>query len=1049
MTERAGGGSPMQALRMRSGGLAAWSIRHPIGVTMIAIAVMVLGLFALGRLAIDLHPHIIYPEIRVRILDPGVPATVMEDRITRQLEEQLAITEDAIAVLSNTNQGMSSVDLSFGYGKDIDIALRDASTRLDRAKRFLPTTIDPPMIYKRDPSQIPVAEYVVSSAVRDAVELRTWVDDVLRKWFLNLPGVAAAEVGGGLVREIQVMPDQQRLAGLGLSLQDLVDAIERGNREEPTGRLQMAQQELSGRVSGRFSSLEQIRRLPLPLTDGQIIYLEEVADVIDTHADERLRVRANQVPGVKLSLQKQPTANTVAVVDVVGERLDWLRQQGLLPEDIDIIPVSDQSIYIRQALRNSATAAVSGALLSMAVVYLFLGNLRRTLIIGSAIPIAIMVTFIIMGVSGLTLNIMTLGGLALGIGMLVDNTIVMMENIHRHQRDGEAPDIAGVNAAAEVNSAIVASTSTNLSAVLPFLFISGLTGLLFRELIVTISAAILASMVIALTLVPALAAKVRVTRVNRLRQAIDRGMRALQAGYGRFVGQTLSVAWLLPMVFVAGLALSLDTFFSGKQIFLPKMDDGLITISLTADPGVTLEEMDRQARIVEEMLMARDDVATVFTIAGGAIFGRTEREIPNRTTITAQLVPLSQRDISSGDWIKEMSRQIDARELAGLKVKIIQRGIRGIRTSQSDDDISLRVQGPSLEALESIADRLVRDLRDVPGLRDLAHSLEEDNLELSIEIDRDRARHLGLDVEAVSEALRVALEGRVITDYIDGDRAYDIRLRLPRQEADDPQSLRAVLLFPASRDRPAVYLGDVARVELVETPASIMRDNQLRIVEITGNIDEDATLGGVLQQIDSRLAGFEVPAGYSLYEGGARKTLQEGKRLTLVLLGLALLLVFVVMAVQYESLRDPLVIMLSVPFAVIGVALGITWVDLPLSMPVWLGMIMLAGIVVNNAIVMVEYIGILRERGSDRRAAIIEGAAVRLRPILMTTLTTVVGMLPLALGLGEGAEMLQPLAVSIVAGLSFSMLVTLVLVPSIYDLLHRRETVADTRPVGQ
>ena len=436
----------MTTQRFRSGGLAAWSIRHPIGVSMIALAVIVLGLFAVLRLSVDLHPHLIYPEVRVRILSPGVPATVMEDQVTRQLEEQLAITEDAISVQSRSSQGATSVDLSFEYGKDIDLALRDASTRLDRAKRFLPETIDPPIIYKRDPSQIPVVEFIVSSPLRDPVELRTWVDDVFGKWFITLPGVAAAEVGGGLVREIHILADQQRLAGLGLTMQDLDDAVQRGNREDPTGRLKMSHQELSGRISGRFTDVEQIARLPLRLDSENNIRLQEVAEIIDTHVDERLRVRLNGIPGIKLSIQKQPNANTIAVVDVVWRRLGWLQGEGLVPEDIHVDTVADQSIYIRGALNNSSLAALSGALLAMVVVYIFLGNLRRTLIIGSAIPIAIMVTFVLMGIGGLTLNIMTLGGLALGVGLLVDNTIVMLENIYRHQVEGEGDLEAGTHA---------------------------------------------------------------------------------------------------------------------------------------------------------------------------------------------------------------------------------------------------------------------------------------------------------------------------------------------------------------------------------------------------------------------------------------------------------------------------------------------------------------------------------------------------------------------------------------------------------------------------
>ncbi|MGB5299371.1 MAG: efflux RND transporter permease subunit [Thiogranum sp.] len=1023
----------------RSGGLAAWSIRHPVGVTMIALAVIVLGVFSYSRLAIDLHPHLIYPEIRVRILNPGVPATVMEDQFGRQLEEQLAITEDAVSVQSRASEGAVSVDLSFEYGKDIDLALRDASTRLDRAKRFLPDTPDPPIIYKRDPAQIPVLEFVVSSPLRDPVELRSWVDDVFGKWFITLPGVAAAEVGGGLVREIQVLPDQQRLAGMGLAMQDIVDALQRGNREDPAGRLKMTRQEISGRISGRFTSVQQIAELPLRLAGGDVIHLQEVAQVIDTHEDERLRVRLDSVPGIKLSIQKQPSANTVSVVDVVRQRLDWLQAQGLIPEDIYVDSVADQSIYIRQALNNSSMAAIAGALLAMLVVYIFLGNLRRTLIIGSAIPIAIMVTFVIMGMGGLTLNIMTLGGLALGVGLIVDNTIVMLENIYRHQCQGEGRLEAGRRAAEEVNSAIVASTSTNLAAVLPFLFIGGLTGLLFRELIFTISAAILSSMVIALTLVPSLAAKVNSVESSSLRATVDKGVNRLQQAYAALVNRILDSPYLLIAVFLVMLAFSVQVFFDNEEIFLPDMDDGRVSIVITTDPGTTLDEMDDTVQLIEQLLELQPEVDHVFSTVGGFIFGRTERESPSRSTLNVQLVPLSQRSISSEAWIQGMERTIAEKQLAGVRVRMRTRGIRGIRTSRGDDDISIRIQGPDLDGLEELADDIVLRLKQIGGLRNVLHSAEEVHHEITIDIDRERASILGLDVEDVGKAMRIALEGVVVTDFIDHDRSYDIRLRLPPVTVSDPQDLESVLLFPASNDRKAVYLGDVARINLIETPAEILRDNQQRYIEVSASIDASATLGGQLAAIDVKLRDLVLPDGYTLYDGGARQTLQKGRALGGTLLSLALFLVFVVMAIQYESLRNPIIIMLSVPFAVIGVSIGIQLTELPLSMPIWLGMIMLAGIVVNNAIVLVEYIEIVRERTSNIRAAILEAARLRLRPILMTTLTTAVGMLPLAIGIGEGAEMLRPLAVTIVAGLSFSMLVSLILVPVMYELTHMRE----------
>ena len=1030
--------------RFRTGGIAAWSIRHPIGVIMISLAILVLGGLSLDRLEIDLLPHIIYPEVRVRIIDQGVPATVMEDRITRQLEEQLAITEDAIGVQSTTSEGRSAVSLSFEYGKDIDIALRDASTRLDRAKRFLPNTIDPPIIYKRDPSQIPVAEFVVSSSLQDPVSLRDWVDNVYSKWFLNLPGVASVEVGGGLVRDIQVLPDQQRLSGLGLSVDDVISALKRGNVEASVGRLTMAQQEIIGRTTGRFQSVEEIANLPLRLPNNETVRLSEVAEVIDGHEDERLMVRYNDIPGVKVSIQKQPSANTVEVVDAVEKQLKWLREQQLLPKDVDIQKVSDQSVYVRYSLQNASAAAISGAILAMLVVYLFLGNVRRTLIIGTAIPIAIMVTFIIMGLSGLTLNIMTLGGLALGVGMLVDNTIVMLENItrkqHAHQQDTSHMQEDAIEAAGEVNSAIVASTSTNLAAVLPFLFIGGLTGLLFRELIITISAAIIASMVVALTLVPALAARTRDSSESMVRGMINSFIEKLQTIYVHALGILLKhkiISIVVVLVFIGGFVLSVLNFMSAKEIFLPNFDEGSIRMNVRADPDISLPEMDKTVSMLEAMLHKDKRVEGVFSLVGGHIFGRSEYESANRSTLYVQLVASSKRNVSSDQWIKATRKKIDGLQLAGFKVYMRSQGIRGVRTSQGDDDLSLRIQGPDLKTLEKLANQMVAKLRDVKGLKNLQHSADETKQELAIVIDRERANELGLSVEDIGRSLRIAIEGEVVTEYLDGDRSYDVRVRLPREDATSLQDLEGVLLFPAQDGKPPVYVSDVTNIKLHAAPSEILRDRQQRIVEVSASIATDeTTLGEVMQDVNKHLAGFKLPTGYAYYDGGSFQTLKENQKLSMILLGLALFLVFVVMAVQYESLRNPIVIMLSVPLAGIGVAIGMYVTGLTMSMPIKLGMIMLAGIVVNNSIVLVEYIEIMREKGLAIQEAILEAARLRLRPIMMTTLTTVVGMAPLAIKLGEGAEMLQPLAVTIVSGLSFSLLVSLMIVPLTYQSLH-------------
>jgi len=1022
--------------RFRSGGMAAWSIYHPIGVCMLALAVVVLGVSSLQRLGINLLPDLIYPEVRVRINDSGVPARIMEDLVTRQLEEQLAITEGAIQVQSNSTEGRSSVDLSFPYGSDIDLALRDASTRLDRAKRFLPDSIDPPVIFKRDPSQIPVLEMVVSSTDRDPVALRSWVDYTFSKWFLNLPGVAAAEVGGGLAREIQVVVDQERLGAFGFTIEDISTVLANENLDSPGGSLQTGSHEISARTSGRFQSIADMASLPLWKSGSSesSLRLEDVARVMDSHEDEKLRIRLNGIPGIKLSIQKQPAANTVAVVDAVLERLQWMQAQNLIPQDIRVDRVGDQSTYVRHALRNASMAALTGAALAMLVVFLFLGSVRRTLIIGSAIPLAVMVTFVIMALGGLTLNIMTLGGLALGIGMLVDNTIVMLENITRHQRQGESGLEAPVNAAREVNSAIVASTSTNLAAVLPFLFISGLVGLLFRDLIVTISASIAASLLVALTLVPALGARVRERRQNLLQRVMEAFIGRLQQGYSALTRLLLRVPWLPLVVLLPLLWLAAPQFFAGKQIFLPEMDEGEISVSLTGESGMRLDQTDDYVTRLENLFLAQDDVLSVFTSSGGRVFGRSEYQAGNTASLDIKLRTLDQRSRSSQQWVKEMQKEVAKMGLIGLQIRMRVRGIRGVRVSSGDDDFSLRVQGQDIDTLTRLGDEIVSRLQGTPGLTNLRHSYEETRNEVSVSIDRQRAADLGIRVDDISRALRVALDGLVVSDFIDGDRQFDVRLRLPRTGFRSPDDLGDILVG-LNQGQP-VRLRSVADVHFTPAPASIMRDNQRRIVEITASLSDELGPEQARALADERLADLPLPQGYSLYDGGELKTLQEGRRKGMLLLGLALFLVFVVMAVQYESLRNPLVILISVPFTSIGVAAGIYWLSIPISMPIWLGLIMLAGIVVNNAIVLVEQIEVERDHGLEKIEAIVKAARLRLRPILMTTLTTVMGMAPLALGFGEGSEMLRPLAVVIVWGLSFSMLVTLVLIPAVYRMLH-------------
>jgi multidrug efflux pump subunit AcrB len=620
----------------------------------------------------------------------------------------------------------------------------------------------------------------------------------------------------------------------------------------------------------------------------------------------------------------------------------------------------------------------------------------------------------------------------------VDNTIVMLENITRHQQTDNDNEHAATEAAAEVTSAVTASTSTNLAAVLPFLFIGGLTGLMFSELIVTLSASIVASLIVALTLVPALGARTRGRADNH--SIIDRPLQSLRDFYANALNHFLKHPVWIFAIAIPLLIISAYTLLNGKELFFPEMDEGRISISITGEPGTRLEEMDHAVTRMEDYFLNDPNVESVYLLTGGSVFGRSQYERSNRANITVQLKGLGQRELGSKAWVKHADKAIDDMQLTGLKIRMrVRSGLRGVRTSSGDDDISLRILGPDINVLSEAGEKVVEKLKGMPGVDNLEQSYEEQIEELVLNIDRQRAADLGITTDVIGESLAIALDGKIISDYLEGDRQFDIRLRTDKQLTQTIPDIEQVIV--AVIDGKIIRLRDVARLDIRPAPSSIKRDNQRRIVEISGSLKDGAGLKETVERAFERLSDLQLPEGYSLYDGGSLDAIRESQQVGYTLLGLALFLVFVVMAVQYESLQNPMIIMLAVPFTLIGVALGMELVlQNQLTMPAKIGLIMLAGIVVNNAIVLVEQIEIQRERGDSLAQAIRTAAALRLRPILMTTLTTVVGMLPLAIGLGEGSEMLQPMATVIVFGLLFAMVVSLFLVPLLYQLTHREKT---------
>lgn len=1025
----------------RKEGIASHAIRRPIGTMAVTAVILVLGYFFLDRLPVDLLPEINYPQIRVTVNYPGTAPEVMEQQITRVLEANLASTENLIRIASRASEGRTNVELYFDYGTNIDLALQDASRNLELARTQLPPDIEPPRLFKYDPSQDPVYVAGFSSTMRSPIEVRDWMENELAPQLQSIRGVGGVQVAGGLLRELQVIVDIGRLNSYGLTMNDITAGLAEENRDIAAGQVTSNRFDVMAKTDGRFTSVDDIANMQLRIPDTrQTLLLSEVADVKDTNREERMFVRLNGNPSMQLSVTKLPEANTLEVIEGVKSELNRLEGSGFIPKDIQYQTTTDQSFFINSSIGSVSTAAILGGTLAMLVVLLFLGSLRKSFVIGLSIPIAIMATFAMMGMGSLTLNVMSLGGLALGVGLLLDNAIVMLENIFRHNEElDKSAEQSAHEGAAEVSSAVVASTMTNLAAVLPFLLITGLASMLFNELILTIAFAILASLAAALTLVPMLAALLSKVRFksgleeSRFNKAFNSTLKKLTKYYAACLRRILPFRWWIAGAAFILLGAVLYLMNNLGNEFLPQVDDGNYSAYMSLPSGAPPDETNEYSKWIEEAIHEMPYVENIFGLIGGHLSQGVINERPGTARFSINLIPASERrDMTPNQWADMLQNKLDSLAIPGANVNAGPPSISGIRTNPAGSQISIGIVGDDIEVLDDIARDLLYELDGIPGLINFDISRDDRSPLLQVDVDRKRATALGLKAADVGEAVRTAVLGDVPTRFATGSAEYDIRVMLPKNEVRNDEDLSQILLFRP--DGGSVPLADVASFQLTEGPAHIERENQVRVMRMDGEVNPNISdVGSVNDEIRERMAGYDLPEGYSLIFGGEEEAIQETNRTLAMVTALAIFLVFVVMAVQYERLANPLVILTAVPLALIGVGIALLLTGTNLSSPVLLGVILLVGIVVNNAILLVEYIEIgKKENKLNSFEAVVEAGSIRFRPILMTTLTTVFGMLPLAIGMGEGSELMRPLAISVVGGLLVSMFLTLFIVPGFY-----------------
>jgi multidrug efflux pump subunit AcrB len=1054
--------------------LSALSIRRHIGTLMLTLAVIVVGVFFISTLQVDLLPSITYPRIGVRLNAPGVSPEVAVDEITKPLEEALSATEGVVQVYSQTREGQVSLDLFFQPGGNIDQALNDATAAFNRARGQLPDTIEEPRLFKVDPSQFPVYELALTSKSQRPVDLRVFADEELARELGVVPGVAAVDVAGGVDEEIQVTVDLNRLQAQGVGLNDVLTELGDRNQDISGGRILGVGNEPLTRVIGRFKNAQELRDLSFEVGGSQgsgigdqgsgstansqssitphRVYLRDFATVTDGTEEQRILVNLNGQPGVKVSIQKQPDANTIEVVNGVKQRLQELRQSGVIPEDMTLLPTLDESIFIQNAISNVVSSGLMGAGLAAIAVLLFLGSIRQTLIIVLAIPLATLAAIILMGMFKLSLNVFSLGGLALGVGIVVDNSIVMLENIAEGAGMTPGRDVVSrltpkqlidqsINSSQEVESALVASTSTNLVAVLPFLLIGGFIALLFNELILTIGFAVAASILIAVTVIPMLTSRLLGIR----RSSGISKFWLLQQFNRRFDDGTRGYASLLQWVLakrslIVGLTILIfggsSLFMAGKipQEILPRINTGQANLNAQFPPGTPLEANQKVMAAVDQILLAQPETEYVFTTIGGFLFGSNTSENPLRSSSTITLKP----GIDVEAYVAKVTQEFRKLNLVDIRLRMSPGQVRGLILNNSPvrgAEVDVILQGNNEELLNQAGRQVLQALEERATLTSFRPDADDRQPEIQIFPDPERLSALNLSIQDIGEMLETAIQGSVPTQLQRVNRLVDIRVRLDRRSVEQPSQLERLPLFVD--DNRQIRLGDVARIEAGQAPGQVQRINQRQVFLIAGNLNQGASLGAALKQVDEVLSDLDLPEGVSVLPSTAAQSNQQLQATLPILGGLAAFLVFVVMAVQYNSLVDPLVIMFTIPLALAGGILGLFVTQTAIGATVIVGAVLLVGIVVNNAIIMVELANqILEREDCDRATAILKAAPQRLRPILMTTITTVLGMFPLALGLGQGGEFLQPLGIVVFSGLSLATLLTLFIIPCFYLMLH-------------
>lgn len=1038
--------------------LTRLSLKNPVAILMISIAIMVLGWVSLKRIPIDLFPDISIPIVVVGVVYPGAGPKDIEASVTMRLERAVASVPGVTYIESTSRQGMSIVRVQFDWGTDVDVAAQDCIQRVQQMMSSLPPGAQQPFVIKVDLSNMAVVGLSVTGGGLDDRGLYDLAYNVIEPQLEHLKGVATASVSGGLVRQITVLADRTKLKSRGITTQDVVDAIAQANFLLPSGRIQIGAVDYNVFTETQIPVVERIGDVPIRVsTEGKVpVFVRDIGEVVDGAEDQTNIVRINGRPGVNIWVRKQPGANTIEVVERVLDAIPKLRG---IPQGVEITPTFDQSLYIKNSIRSLVNEALMGAILAVAIIFLFLRTFRSTFVVALSIPLSLMATFMLLFFLGnQSLNIFTLGGLALGVGRLVDDSIVVLENIFRHRERGESGLKAALEGAREVAMPVLASTIATITVFFPVVFLVGIAKLFFIPMTLAVVFSLTASYFVAMAVIPPLTVHIippnRETggRYKRFLESWKSIFDKVDDLYARILRRVLDNRFRIILSILVVFLGSMALFPSLGTEFFPRTDESQFMGRLRAPLGTRVEETSSMVFVLEKKIRETlgSAIKTVVTEAGvrqsgmGAMWSANAG--PHQAMIRVQLVPPDRREISDQECVEKVRRAVGDL-LPGTQIFFETGGLmRRLMTMGTGAPIDVEIVGYDIDTANSLA-KVVRNIIErIDGTKDIQISRDDNYPEIDVIVDREKSARLGVTTREIAQTVLTSVAGNlnvpgIYTDPVSGNQ-YWIVVRMKDEDRDSFQDIEDLPI--RTKWGGLVDLRTVADIKVSDGPVQIDRKYQQRIIHVTANV-VGRSLGEVAAEIEDAIKNIPVPEGFEIVLSGERQSQKESFQGLALALGLALLLVYMTISSQFRSLREPFIVMFSVPMGLIGVVWFLYVTDTPISINAFMGIIMMVGIVLSNGILLVEFANARVAEGFDPFSAVIEAGRVRLRPILMTTLTTLLGLLPMAVGIGEGSESNAPLARAVVGGLSASTIFTLILIPVLYTLLARKEKTKDNQ----